>query len=341
MPVGCAIRFAHDNLLICLVRLDQCDSLWSMKSKTDVLRQEFNRFSSDMVHGAYPGIDLFQLEPGAVKGWVFSTKIGPYYVNAGSFNRVLLYDGNFNPNMLHVGFIFSQDHTAMVQAHNYDSGTIDVNYGATYTHEIFPANMVWVNIYAPENIMMESGLDSNKKISANPHLVIKGSRDTLMPIIELVDEIILKSPKVLNNLKFESRLKKTLQKLFVARFSEDVYEQPFVTGDLFRMQLLKKIHKLSLVDKNQPLSLEQICESVKMKRRTVQKYFHDIYGMGPTEYFRIRRLNGARTDLMNGATSVSEVALQWGFTHFGRFSGSYKKLFNESPKATIEHQKII
>ena len=39
-------------------------------------------------------------------------------------------------------------------------------------------------------------------------------------------------------------------------------------------------------------------------------------------------------DLLNGAASVSEVALRWEFPHLGRFAGRYKALFGESPKTT-------
>jgi len=309
-----------------------------MKLKSNLLRQEFNRFSTNMIHNPYPGIDLFQLEPGALQGWVFSAKVGPYYVNSGSFNRTILYEGTFNLGMMNVGFIFNQEHTAMVHAHEYDSGSMDINCGATSMYEVFPANMVWVGIYAPEKTMMDGIKYSKKKLYANPRLVIEGSRDDLIPLVEMLNACIhhSKGTQKKCNHCHKNHLKSLLHKLISSRLTEDVYEQPFVKGDIFRMRLLNKVNKLSLTNKTQPLSLDEICTAVNMKRRTVQKYFHEIYGMGPTRYFRIRRLNGARIDLMNGATSVSETALNWGFTHFGRFSQNYKTLFNESPTTTIE-----
>ena len=138
----------------------------------------------------------------------------------------------------------------------------------------------------------------------------------------------------------EGRLRIALHNLLSIRFDARAHEQPFATGNLFRMHLLEEAHKLARMHKHHPLSLDEICTAAGMKRRTVQKYFNEIYGMGPTKYFRVRRLNGARADLLNGATSISKVALRWEFTHLGRFAGSYKTLFGESPKTTRERVRL-
>ncbi len=307
-----------------------------MKLDSNIYRREFTRFSTDIVHGVFPGIDLVQLDSGPLKGWIITAKVGPYHVNAGSFDRVLLYDGRFNPEMVHVGFISSRGHEAMSQAHVYNSGVISLDYGSSYMHEVFPANTVWVNIFASETVVMKGIQYSKKKLHENPHMLLEGSRDELLPLIGLVNEIILKSSTepIKINSKLAARFRSLLHILLYSRFTEDVYEQPFVAGDLFRMSLLSKIEEL-FQNNNRPLSLNEICSAANMKPRTLQKYFHEIYGLGPTEFFRIRSLNGARNDLMNGATSVSNVANQWGFAHFGRFSQKYKTFFNESPSSTI------
>ena len=312
-----------------------------MKSESNIFRQEFNRFSTDMVHRVFPGIDLAQLGPGPLQGWIISAMVGSYHLSAGKFDRALLYDGRYNPEMVHFGFIFSEEHIATSQAHKYDNGVISLDSGSSYMHEVFPAHMVWVNIFASEAVVMKGIRYSKKKLHDNPHMLLEGSRDELMPLIGLVNEFILKSSQEQSksNPRLEARFRSLLHELLSSRITEDVFEQPFIAGDLFRMSLVSKIAKLSTTNYNQPLSLDDICTITKMKRRTVQKYFHEIYGMGPTEYLRIRRFNGARADLMNGATSISNVATRWGFTHLGRFAGKYKTFFNESPRDTVKKQQ--
>jgi len=308
-----------------------------MKWDADIKRWEFTRFSRDMVQGVFPGIDLVQMDSGPLRGWIFSAKVGPYHVNAGSFDRVLLYDGRYNPEMVHIGLISSQEHSAMSQAHEYDSGAISLDYGSSYMHEVYPAKMVWANISASEAVMMKGIQFPRRKLYDNPHLLIGGPRAEVMPLIGLVNEIMLKRSKEQSgsNSGLEGRLETLLHALLSARLSENTIGRPYVAGDRYRMFLLEKIEELCLKNSNMPLSLDDICTAIRMKRRTVQKYFHDIYGMGPTEYLRIRRLNSARVDLMKGATSVSSVADRRGFVHFGRFSKNYKALFNESPSSTM------
>ncbi len=291
-----------------------------------------------MVHAGYPEIDLLQLEPGPIRGWIYSATLGRYRVNAGSFNRTTLYEGTFNPGMLHIGFILNPGYSAVVQAHEYDAGAVSVDQGAAPMHEIFPANMAWANIYAPENTVMEGIRYSKKQLQETPHFVITDCREELIPLADLINAFVGRpnDDQNENESHMEDHLRDALRNLLFTRFDAQMYEKPFATGNLFRMHLLEEAHKLARKHKHKPLSLDEICTTAGMKPRTVQKYFNEIYGMGPTEYFRMRRLNGAHTDLLDGAASVSEVALRWEFPHLGRFAGRYKAHFGESPKETRE-----
>jgi AraC-like DNA-binding protein len=60
--------------------------------------------------------------------------------------------------------------------------------------------------------------------------------------------------------------------------------------------------------------------------------------MSPKRYLLLRRMNFARQALRDGspgATTVTEIATQYGFWQFGRFAGEYRSLFGESPSATL------
>jgi AraC family ethanolamine operon transcriptional activator len=63
--------------------------------------------------------------------------------------------------------------------------------------------------------------------------------------------------------------------------------------------------------------------------------FKTYTGMSPAQWLRLRRLNGARRELLSSAqTTVAEVAMNWSFWHLGRFSSSYRALFKELPSET-------
>ena len=127
--------------------------------------------------------------------------------------------------------------------------------------------------------------------------------------------------------------------MLASRVFEVADEQPFVEGDRFRTYVLQAGHQFALEHMQAPPSLDDVCRATRMKRRTLQKYFQEIYGMGPTQYFRTRRLNAVRAELMepSGTKSpVSVVSERWGFTHMGRFAMYYRRMFGETPRQTAQ-----
>jgi AraC family ethanolamine operon transcriptional activator len=85
-----------------------------------------------------------------------------------------------------------------------------------------------------------------------------------------------------------------------------------------------------------PLWVSDLCIGCGVPRRTLNHAFQQVLGMGPATYLRRLRLNQVRRLLRqpsaNGAPkSVTEIALDHGFWHAGRFSSQYRELFGESP----------
>ena len=84
--------------------------------------------------------------------------------------------------------------------------------------------------------------------------------------------------------------------------------------------------------------LSELCAEVNVSQRTLQYAFHDIMGMSPLTYLIRLRLHRAREELRKaeaGSTTVTDVAMNWGFWHFGEFSRAYKNCFGEKPSNTL------
>ena len=61
-------------------------------------------------------------------------------------------------------------------------------------------------------------------------------------------------------------------------------------------------------------------------------------GMSPKEYLSLRRMNMARHELREAdstATTVTDIAMRYGFWELGRFAVGYRRLFGEAPSATL------
>ncbi|WP_295470843.1 helix-turn-helix domain-containing protein [uncultured Pseudomonas sp.] len=97
---------------------------------------------------------------------------------------------------------------------------------------------------------------------------------------------------------------------------------------------------LDLAQRDEPVSVLEICECLNVSRRTLQRSFQTLTGLRPVEYLRAVRLNAARRRLRGTdprQLTVARVASDLGFTHLGHFAGYYKTLFGEHPSETPRH----
>jgi len=84
-----------------------------------------------------------------------------------------------------------------------------------------------------------------------------------------------------------------------------------------------------------PLSLLDLARAAGVTTRTLNALCHRHRGVAPMTLVRNLRLDAARQKLLSGSpTSVTEVALEYGFGHLGRFSSYYRERFGELPKQT-------
>lgn len=91
----------------------------------------------------------------------------------------------------------------------------------------------------------------------------------------------------------------------------------------------------------EPLRLEDIAQAIGVPARTLLLSFQRFRGTSPMRYLRDLRLDRARALLAQGVggTSVTNVALDCGFTHFGRFSQYYGQRYGEAPSETLARNR--
>jgi AraC-like DNA-binding protein len=89
----------------------------------------------------------------------------------------------------------------------------------------------------------------------------------------------------------------------------------------------------------EPVSIGELALAAGVSVRALQLAFRTELGLTPMEYLRRVRLDHVHQDLVaiaqgRGEGTVTDVALRWGFTHLGRFSGLYREAYGKLPSET-------
>jgi AraC-like DNA-binding protein len=90
-----------------------------------------------------------------------------------------------------------------------------------------------------------------------------------------------------------------------------------------------------------PLRMPAIAFELGVSSRTLYQAIVAVTGFSPYQYVRQRRLVIAHERLQEGGATelVKCVAIDLGFTHFGRFAACYRALFGEAPSATLQYAR--
>jgi len=83
---------------------------------------------------------------------------------------------------------------------------------------------------------------------------------------------------------------------------------------------------------DQQLTVEDIAAAAGTSPRSLQIAFRQHCQATPLGYWRDRRLDRAYDDLTMGGSTVTEVALRWGFAHFGRFASAFRARHGVIPR---------
>ena len=88
----------------------------------------------------------------------------------------------------------------------------------------------------------------------------------------------------------------------------------------------------------EPVTVLELAHQVGVCQRCLEYKFREALGITPSRYLRLYRLNRACQALYLAdpkRVTVTQVAMTWGFSHPGRFSGAYRRLFGEVPSVTL------
>jgi AraC-like DNA-binding protein len=90
---------------------------------------------------------------------------------------------------------------------------------------------------------------------------------------------------------------------------------------------------------SRPLTALELARVAGVSQRSLEYAFRQQLDLTPAAYLRIHRLNAAHRELLSAdpaMSTVTGIALRWGFSHPGRFSQMHRRLFDEKPSSTLK-----
>ncbi len=106
---------------------------------------------------------------------------------------------------------------------------------------------------------------------------------------------------------------------------------------------IRQAEEFMLAHLDRPIDLDDVARSSGVSTRALQKGFRDFRDTTPMNFLRDARLDHAHRDLQSAAPglTVTDVALRWGFSHFGRFAQVYRGRYGCSPSETLAAAKAV
>ena len=104
-----------------------------------------------------------------------------------------------------------------------------------------------------------------------------------------------------------------------------------------RARIAREILNLLHGRLDDPPNITELCLAVGARERTLHLSCVEAFGRPPATLLVELRLNATHRTLSRPAkdTSVTAVAVRYGFTHFGRFAAIYRRQFGEPPSVTL------
>jgi AraC-like DNA-binding protein len=120
------------------------------------------------------------------------------------------------------------------------------------------------------------------------------------------------------------------------RIAASMREAPQQTGS----QAVRKAREFLHAHAAEPVSLSELASRIGVGLRSLQIAFRREIGCSPREYLIACRLEVARARLLSASdgTTVTQIALECGFTDLAVFARRYREQFGEKPSDTLRRR---
>jgi AraC-like DNA-binding protein len=173
---------------------------------------------------------------------------------------------------------------------------------------------------------------TTRQIRPPSHLMAR-----LLRLHEAANHLAVHAPDILSHPEVSRAVEQELVRAMVMCLTNGI-EIATMSLALQRVPIMRRFEQILEANPDKPIYLTEICAAIGVAERTLRQHCQEHLGMGPHRYLWLRRMNLARRALAFAdprATTVTVIAHDHGFGELGRFSVAYRRLFGETPSATL------
>jgi AraC-like DNA-binding protein len=320
----------------------------ALRASVSIQFSELEYRDSEQLGELYKGPDIKYLrrEAGPFRSHVRKAVLGDLALYSNHHISSMVVEGSNQSDLVAIGFIGPDCKARRVMGEVFTNQHVYL-FGPRVEHmaTVVPGQTAYI-ILIPQSVLAEtiaSQLNRDHIPFANRRYILNIGRSKVGELIRLVERRLTAASEKLD-VPIAPQELIHLQKNLV----ECVASVLTSTGDdLFRESdsrlSAEKIlaRSQAFFDENfsQPLGLSDICREVGVGQRKLQLVFAEGLGLSPMRYLKLRRLGYVREQLLaSGGTPplIKQVARRAGFTHMGKFTQEYKRLFGESATETLQ-----
>lgn len=112
---------------------------------------------------------------------------------------------------------------------------------------------------------------------------------------------------------------------------------------LARPELVSRVTTFLHDNLSEPVTIAELSRLAGVSERTLRAAFRESLGRSPKQYTIEQRLHAVREALQTAdpkTTTVTDIAMAYGFFELGRFAGRYRQAYGEPPSATLRHASL-
>lgn len=301
-----------------------------------VVKEEFFDYKS-MQQGAlnYLILSKFRLGSGDFYGLHSGIQLNNMQIGYADRYEGIMQDGVTPKDCLTIGVVKACD------------GMVTIN----HFHKMVEGDLVIIDDSAPYHFTASQGavivlISIRKRVVKTllPELFDKQNivfQDSNRQLAEMVDhlwnEVLTSGEQALSPEEIDTIEYKVLQTVQQTYMSLKKVDNAMSQAEIKAIEVKRYI----LDNLEKELSIQSLTQQFGLSDKTLETTFKTLFGVTPKQLIRKLKLNRAHEALYHAdphTVNVSEVAMQWGFNNFGRFSAYHKEVFGTSPHEILNLQ---